>query len=235
MTIRRSTPRSTRAAGSCWTEVHGTRSPPCVRSTRRAEGRRRAVHDEAHVDELSRSSAEQGVDDGVERSSARGITGRFGTRLTLIALAGFAIRMANLAVSRRTVQGDGTYYHAIAGLLADGKGFVVPSGQPIPWAPHPPLWPLLLALPARLGLRTYTEQQVIAALVGTATIVVLGLAGRRLATPAPVSPPRRSRPSAPTSSCTSATFSPRRSRSSWLLWQCCSSFASTLAQVSWLR
>jgi 4-amino-4-deoxy-L-arabinose transferase-like glycosyltransferase len=93
--------------------------------------------------------------------------------------------VAYVAVSRQVVQGDGTYYHAIAGILADGKGFVSPgaylkSGISIPSAPHPPLWPLLLALPARLGLRTYTEQQLIATLVGTGTVVVVGCAGRRL-------------------------------------------------------
>jgi 4-amino-4-deoxy-L-arabinose transferase-like glycosyltransferase len=115
-----------------------------------------------------------------------GATGRFPFHLAVVALFGFLVRVAYLAVSRQRVQGDGRYYHAIAGILADGKGFVAPqpylaSGETIPWAPHPPLWPLLLALPARIGLRTYTEQQLVAVLVGTATIVVLGFAGRRLA------------------------------------------------------
>ena len=113
------------------------------------------------------------------------MTRRFRFRLALVALFGLLVRVAYIAVSRQRVQGDGSYYHAIAGVLADGKGFVQPqaylsSGQMIPWAPHPPLWPLLLALPARIGLRTYSEQQLTAALVGTATVVVIGFAGRRL-------------------------------------------------------
>jgi 4-amino-4-deoxy-L-arabinose transferase-like glycosyltransferase len=116
---------------------------------------------------------------------AESVTRRFWFLLAVVALFGLVVRIAYIAASRQAVQGDGTYYHAIAGVLADGKGFVQPnaylsSGQSIPWAPHPPLWPLLLALPARIGLRTYTEQQLFAALVGTATVVVIGLAGRRL-------------------------------------------------------
>lgn len=123
---------------------------------------------------------DEGGEDAISRSP------RFPFQLAIIALLGFLVRAAYLAVSRQRVQGDGRYYHAIAGILADGKGFVAPqpyltSGQSIPWAPHPPLWPLLLALPARIGLRTYTEQQLVAVVVGTATIVVLGFAGRRLA------------------------------------------------------
>jgi 4-amino-4-deoxy-L-arabinose transferase-like glycosyltransferase len=110
---------------------------------------------------------------------------RFWFGLAVIALFGLVVRVAYVAVSRQAVQGDGTYYHAIAGVLADGKGFISPraflrSGLSIPFAPHPPLWPLLLSLPARVGLRTYTEQQLFATLVGTGTVVVIGCAGRRL-------------------------------------------------------
>ena len=110
---------------------------------------------------------------------------RFWFGLAVIALFGLVVRVAYVAVSRQAVQGDGTYYHAIAGVLADGKGFISPraflrSGLSIPFAPHPPLWPLLLSLPARVGLRTYTEQQLFATLVGTGTVVVVGCAGRRL-------------------------------------------------------
>ena len=110
---------------------------------------------------------------------------RFWFGLAVIALFGLVVRVAYVAVARQAVQGDGTYYHAIAGVLADGKGFISPraflrSGLSIPFAPHPPLWPLLLSLPARVGLRTYTEQQLFATLVGTGTVVVIGCAGRRL-------------------------------------------------------
>ena len=125
------------------------------------------------------TAEESGVDD--VPADAR----RFWFGLAVIALFGLVVRVAYVAVSRQAVQGDGTYYHAIAGVLADGKGFISPraflrSGLSIPFAPHPPLWPLLLSLPARVGLRTYTEQQLFATLVGTGTVVVIGCAGRRL-------------------------------------------------------
>ena len=76
---------------------------------------------------------EPAVDDGARR---------FWTGLAVVALFGLVVRVAYIAVSRQAVQGDGTYYHAIAGVLADGKGFVHPqaylwSGLSIPWAPHP--------------------------------------------------------------------------------------------------
>lgn len=121
-------------------------------------------------------AGEPAADDGARRF-------RYG--LAGVALFGLVLRVAYVAVSRQAVQGDGSYYHAIAGVLADGKGFINPeaylqSGLSIPWAPHPPLWPLVLAVPARLGLRTYTEQQLFATLVGTGTVVVVGCAGRRL-------------------------------------------------------
>jgi 4-amino-4-deoxy-L-arabinose transferase-like glycosyltransferase len=127
-------------------------------------------------------TAEEG---GVEKVAVDDGARRFWLLLAAVALFGLLVRVAYVAVSRQAVQGDGTYYHAIAGVLADGKGFVNPeayltSGLSIPWAPHPPLWPLLLALPARLGLRTYSEQQFFATLVGTGTVMVVGCAGRRL-------------------------------------------------------
>ena len=115
--------------------------------------------------------------------------GSFDRLLPVIAALGLALRVAYLVVSRHTnLDGDGRYYHAIAGLLADGRGFIEPGayarfGRSIAWAPHPPLWPLLLSVPARLGLRTLLEQQVFAALVGTTTIIATGFAARRLAGP----------------------------------------------------
>jgi 4-amino-4-deoxy-L-arabinose transferase-like glycosyltransferase len=84
------------------------------------------------------------------------------------------------------VGGDGRYYHAIAALLADGKGFIAPEpyvneGLVIPSAVHPPGWPLVLAGAALVGLRSTLELQLVACVIGTATVVMMGLAGRQLA------------------------------------------------------
>jgi hypothetical protein len=64
----------------------------------------------------------------------------------------------------RRSRGHGSYYHAMPGprrreRASSTRRRISDRGLSIPWAPHPPLWPLLLALPARLGLRTYTDQQ----------------------------------------------------------------------------
>ncbi|MGH9025403.1 MAG: glycosyltransferase family 39 protein, partial [Acidimicrobiia bacterium] len=73
-------------------------------------------------------------------------------------------------------------------LLAEGKGFIAPepflsSGQVADWAPHPPAWPVVLSVPAFFGFRSYLEQQALAAVIGAATIVVVGLVGRRVGGP----------------------------------------------------
>jgi hypothetical protein len=112
---------------------------------------------------------------------------RFWFGLRVIAGLGLLLRLQYLFLSRDTVfGGDGTYYHQISGLIADGKGFISPAsyflqGVKTPSAVHPPLWPLLLAVFARLGMRTLFEQQIVASLVGTATIVVVGCAARKVA------------------------------------------------------
>ncbi|MDQ1382256.1 MAG: hypothetical protein QOJ71_2975 [Actinomycetota bacterium] len=110
---------------------------------------------------------------------------RFVRALVVIAIVGFALRVAYVVVSSAQVGGDGLYYHAIAGLVADGKGFIAPEvyaklGQALPTAPHPPAWPLVLIGAALVGLRTTFEQQIIACLIGTATVVAVGFAGRRI-------------------------------------------------------
>ena len=73
-----------------------------------------------------------------------------------------ALRLAYVQIASGAVGGDGRYYHSIAALLADGKGFIAPknylaTGQVIASAPHPPAWPLLLAGFAFAGLRTTLE------------------------------------------------------------------------------
>jgi len=108
---------------------------------------------------------------------------RFAAWLTAIAVLGLAWRVVYAVMSRHhAVGGDGFRYHFGALLLADGQGFVAPLGAlrsvRVPDTGHPPGWTILLAGPTKLGLRTWLEHQIVTSVVGTATIVMTGLAGR---------------------------------------------------------
>jgi 4-amino-4-deoxy-L-arabinose transferase-like glycosyltransferase len=84
-------------------------------------------------------------------------------------------------------QGDTYYYHQGANLFAAGRGFP----NPFEWknhfyredAQHPPLTIFLLAIPSVLGLTSYLDHQIFSCLLGTLTIAVVGVVGRRLAGP----------------------------------------------------
>jgi 4-amino-4-deoxy-L-arabinose transferase-like glycosyltransferase len=106
----------------------------------------------------------------------------FARWLAAIAAGGLAVRLLYILALTPHLrgQGDSRYYHELAILLGHGHGFVDP-GNGTPTALHPPLFPLLLALPSWLGLDSWQEQRVVVALVGTATIVVVGLVARRVA------------------------------------------------------
>ena len=112
---------------------------------------------------------------------------RFWFGLRAIAAFGLLVRVGYVFLSRDTrFAGDGAFYNQISDSIAHGRGFISPADYltlhiSSPTAAHPPLWSLVLALPARVGLTTLYEQQFFAALVGTATVVVLGCAARRLA------------------------------------------------------
>ena len=110
---------------------------------------------------------------------------RFLVYLACITAAGLVLRLAYLALGGDTVvSGDGGYYHLGANFLADGRGFADPIaltfGIRLPGADHPPAWTTVLGVASWLGFRTITDHQVVASLVGTATIPVVGFAGRRL-------------------------------------------------------
>jgi 4-amino-4-deoxy-L-arabinose transferase-like glycosyltransferase len=111
----------------------------------------------------------------------------FGPSLVAIAAGGLAIRVAYTLALGRHVPGSGDYeyYHGLANLLADGKGFVHPlilgyTGVSVPTAEHPPLWPLLLSVSSSLGAGSYVAHRLTGCLVGTLAIAVVGLLGRRV-------------------------------------------------------
>jgi 4-amino-4-deoxy-L-arabinose transferase-like glycosyltransferase len=106
----------------------------------------------------------------------------FARWLAAIAAAGLAARLIHVLALTRGLRGhgDSAYYHDLANLLAGGHGFVEP-GNGTPTALHPPLFPLLLALPSAVGLDSYLAHRVAVSVLGTGTVVVVGLVGRRVA------------------------------------------------------
>src|SRR5206468_2626985 len=83
-----------------------------------------------------------------------------------------------------SVGGDAAYYHEGANHLANGHGFVQPDawrdGASIPGADHPPGYVIVLAIPSLLGLDTIRAHMLTSCLIGTGTVALIGLLGRRI-------------------------------------------------------
>ena len=114
----------------------------------------------------------------------------FFTWVGVIAALGFAGRLIWIftATPSHSGFGDDFYYHAGAILLAQGKGYIDPFSaaffhRTAPGADHPPLYLTILAFPSWLGATSFRAHQVTTALLGSGTIVVGALLGRRLAGP----------------------------------------------------
>jgi 4-amino-4-deoxy-L-arabinose transferase-like glycosyltransferase len=109
---------------------------------------------------------------------------RFTTWLAVIVVAALVGRVAYVLWMRdRPVLADGFHYHFAAHYLADGLGFINPvtralNGSDVADATHPPGWTVVLTLPTLLGLRSYLSHQVVACVVGAATVAMTGLAGK---------------------------------------------------------
>jgi 4-amino-4-deoxy-L-arabinose transferase-like glycosyltransferase len=106
----------------------------------------------------------------------------FARWLAAIAAAGLAVRLLYILAITPHLRGlgDATYYHELANALGDGRDFVNPTNGTAT-ALHPPLFPLLLALPSALGLDSYQAHRVVVALIGTATVVGVGFLARHVA------------------------------------------------------
>jgi hypothetical protein len=105
----------------------------------------------------------------------------FGRRLVLVTLGALAIRVvAAIATNDHLVQGDAMTFHQVARHLAGGDGFRAPftSG---PTAEHPPAWEVVLAAADKLGADGYLAHRLLGALIGTVTVVLIGLLGRAVA------------------------------------------------------
>ena len=123
-------------------------------------------------------------------STPRRVTGAltpFNIGLALIALLALGIRVVFVAVKQSHVRlgGDAGYYFMQAQAFAAGKGFIQPyvglvNGQPLPGADHPPGFVALLAVFFKLGINTPNGQRYALCVIGTVSVVVIGLLGRRI-------------------------------------------------------
>ncbi len=101
---------------------------------------------------------------------------------------GFSIRVAFVIIkqSRLTLTtGDAFWYHMQARLVADGRGFLNPfllqnQGIAGPGADHPPGLVLILTAADLLGIDTPQGQRILMSVLGTASILLIALLGRRI-------------------------------------------------------
>jgi hypothetical protein len=121
-------------------------------------------------------------------SSGQGRGWRLG--LALVCAAALALRVGYVLVFRHPseISGDPAQYHHGANLLVHGKGFIDAFtyqyfGIVRQTALHAPLYTVALAVPSALGLGSFLDHQLWSCLLGTGTVAVVGLVGRRLAGP----------------------------------------------------
>src|ERR687887_768343 len=104
----------------------------------------------------------------------------FRGRLAIVALAALAVRTAATVYHRDyPVIGDALTFHLEGGHLAHGEGFRR-IFEDVPTAEHPPLFICLIALFTLFGADGFLSQKLLLGLVGTATVVLVGLLGRRV-------------------------------------------------------
>ena len=105
----------------------------------------------------------------------------FELRLAAIAAGALAIRVvAAIVTNDHLVQGDAMTFHQVAQHLADGQGFHQ-AFTSAPTAEHPPGWEVVLAAADKLGVNGYFGHRVLGGLIGTLTVVLIGLLGRAVA------------------------------------------------------
>jgi 4-amino-4-deoxy-L-arabinose transferase-like glycosyltransferase len=112
------------------------------------------------------------------------VPGSFAQRLAVVAAGGLALRVAAaVATNDHLVQGDAMVFHQVAQHLADGDGFRQ-AFRDGPTAEHPPGWEVVLAAANLVGGNGYLSHRLVGAVLGTVTVVLIGLLGRRVASPA---------------------------------------------------
>jgi 4-amino-4-deoxy-L-arabinose transferase-like glycosyltransferase len=112
----------------------------------------------------------------------------FAGRLALIVASGALVRVLYtvlVAPWPPEVSDDQVFFNLQSQLIADGKGFIQPqlelAGVIRPTAAHPPLYPVVLAGLAKIGLADQLVQRLTGTLFGSGTLIAIGLLGRRVA------------------------------------------------------
>jgi 4-amino-4-deoxy-L-arabinose transferase-like glycosyltransferase len=114
---------------------------------------------------------------------------KFWQQLSLIALAGFALRIAYILIWRREhlpLGGDALQYSIGANIFSQGKGFLsgwaAIGGHVVPTAQHPPLYIMWLAIPSWFtsGHATQLVHMLWTCPLDFASIMVIGFIGRLL-------------------------------------------------------
>jgi 4-amino-4-deoxy-L-arabinose transferase-like glycosyltransferase len=114
------------------------------------------------------------------------LRGFFGALLLITGVA-LGIRLGYaVAVDPQVPQlSDAGAYHLLANNLADGKGYVRPFdlaafGLTHPTAEYPPLFPAALSVGSLAGARSVDAQRILNCIIGTGTVFLVGLLGRRV-------------------------------------------------------
>jgi 4-amino-4-deoxy-L-arabinose transferase-like glycosyltransferase len=130
-----------------------------------------------------------------DESPAPPARSRFTTWLLVIAGGGLLLRLMNIYWWRPTTNrtgwlgyklgGDAFFYHWQADAIGNGHFFINPvrwhfEGLVLPSAAHPPLYSTYLGIWSAVGLDGVTAHRVASSLLGTVSIVLIGLLARRL-------------------------------------------------------
>lgn len=128
-----------------------------------------------------------------EASPGRGFDdpARFWTWLGVITAVTLIWRIVYVLVWRGTADdliGDAEFYHYSAHYITDGRGWINPfhdmnSGVVEESADHPPLYLAYLVLWTLAGVDSIAGHMIVSTFVGTAAVVMIALAGRRLVGP----------------------------------------------------
>ena len=112
---------------------------------------------------------------------------RFQLSLGAIAVGALLVRIAFVVIVDPTVPrvGDASAYHLLANNLADGRGYIRPFDFALlervrPTAEYPPLFPAMVSVVSFVGFKSVEAQRLAMTVVGTGTVVVVGLLGRRV-------------------------------------------------------
>jgi hypothetical protein len=112
----------------------------------------------------------------------------FGWALAVIVAVALVVRIGYVLIVVGDDQpvGDALNYVRLGHGLAHGEGYVradlLAGGRHVPTAEFPPLWPALLSVPERLGITSPVGLRLVGAVIGAATVAIVGLLGRRVAT-----------------------------------------------------